>query len=239
MASGDAASNQFRRLLQLDHVRLAAAEGNGLFTKERNTEEHKALLQSLEVAAQGLDPRPTAPDQKTPHPDPAAAAKELHEFEKTFYEAQKNAGLWWRVNYSYALIPFLYLTIFALLVFLLYHETYAGFADITGLSVRNASVWGLIGGLAQGYYWLFQQVSDNTYRSQWVFWVLSLPVAGAIFGGLAFLLVVGGLVPLVSSGNATPNSFGVMVFAGWAGFSWMSFVGLLKKIIGGSGSGKG
>ena len=237
MAAADAFLDSLRGQLQADHVKLAAAEESGLFANGLNKDEHRDLLKRLAAAAEYLDPQPAILPQKTPSPNPVAAATELHEFEKTFYDAQKNRGLWWRLNYSYALIPFVYLTAFALLVFLLYHETYAGFVDITGLSVRNASVWGLLGGLAQGYYWLYQQVSGGDYKSQWVFWVVSLPFAGAIFGGLAYLLVVGGLVPLVSS-SASPNSFGVMIFSGWAGFSWKAFVDLLSKAIGVSGRGK-
>jgi hypothetical protein len=93
-----------------------------------------------------------------------------------------------------------------------------------------ATTWGIVGGILQGLYQLWQHVSDRVYRSPWLIWGISTPFLGGIFGAITYFLISAGLLVVSGTAHSAPNTFAIVVIAGWAGFSWEWFIKTFQKL---------
>ncbi|SRR5713226_3040958 len=198
---------------------LFYASENGLFFGDKsgqggNMAEYTQLKNCLSSARQLLENDP---------PDLIQATDKFQDFSRILNEAERKRGRWWRVNHQYAIFQWLYLTLSLLVLWYVIPRV----SLLSSLKLGNSVFWGGLGGVAQGYYWLWQRVSDLKFRNLWWFWVLSLPIGGAIFGGIAYLLINGGIASL-SSG--TVNESAAVFFAALAGFEWKGFVDYFSNL---------
>ncbi|HZY92543.1 MAG TPA: hypothetical protein VFG07_07240 [Thermoplasmata archaeon] len=199
------------------HGILAVASENGLFAKGAAGERHFAALKtSLERAS-------VLSDGEVPSEHEAYSA--LQDFYKELSEAQNEAGFGWRFVQLYAVPAWIYLVLTPLAVYFIQNWYHL----LPSSPILEASIWGLLGGCLQGFYWIWQQVSRGQFRAQWAFWVLSLPPGGLIFGAIAYLVVTGGLLSLFTTSPPAINETSAFLFSALAGFSWKDFARLLKQ----------
>jgi hypothetical protein len=212
--SADKDLDDIQNSLDLYSNILVNAEDNGLFF-EGNSGEYDKLKECLREIRKSIEATP---------PNKIDAFDRLLDFPKIMNLAERKRGLWWRLNHGFAIFEWIYLTASP---FALWYVFVPLFSIISSLKLTNATFWGGLGGIVQGYYWLWQNVSDKFFRSYWWFWVLSLPIGGAIFGGMAYLLLSGGVV---SATTGTLNENAAVFFAALAGFTWKDFVGLIGNL---------
>lgn len=207
--------------IQKLHTILAVSTENGLFSKDQkgNEELFTRAKQSLHDAYTDLQKKP--PDS----PDIASSLNHIQDFYQALSQAEDNAGTWWKASNLYAVPAWIYLTLAPLIVYL----SAVYFAPkFMATTLVQAAVWGMLGACLQGLYYCYQQTSTLSYQRQWIFWILALPPGGLIFGGVAYLLLVGGVVPAVASTATATNIYFVFLFSALSGFSWKSVVAVMN-----------
>lgn len=93
-----------------------------------------------------------------------------------------------------------------------------------------ATTWGVVGGILQGMWKLWRHVALRDYSSAWFIWGISAPFLGGIFGAIMYFVISAGLLAVSGTSNSTPNTFAIVVVAGWAGYSWEWFIETFQKI---------
>ena len=147
-----------------------------------------------------------------------------------FNEAVNSEKGWWRFKYSHGGPIIIYLlAVFAALLasWLLF---WPSLWDYKILWIPSwAFIWGSLGGALQGLWWLWQHVSGRRLRRQWFMWYLVLPLMGAVFGALIYLVYVSGLI--VATGDSKVSSeFFIILLCAIAGFSSKWMVQVLDKV---------
>jgi hypothetical protein len=113
----------------------------------------------------------------------------------------------WRFVNMYAGPVWIYLTAFLGLVLAFY--IYPGYDFISeGLEgVEQAAfyavTWGCIGGILRGMWYLKDKVSEREYKNSWLIFFVSVPFLGGIFGALAYLIMLAGILSLGVGGSGT------------------------------------
>lgn len=141
-----------------------------------------------------------------------------------------SSSFWWRFKYSFGCPFLLYLATISICIFLAWFFFSPIISDSTILWVPSwAYLWGSMGGILQGFWWLWQHVSDRILRKHWLVWYLLLPLMGAILGALTYLIFFAGFI--AATGEAQIKSeFFVMMLCALAGFSSKWAVKMLDKL---------
>lgn len=216
-SGGDAKASALQDKIYTLHTILAVASENGLFPAGGNGDRHFAALKSSLADASGYASADPPVQEK--------ALSAMQDFYRELNEAQTDAGLAWRLANLYALPAWVYFVLAPLLVYLFLNQ----FHPLPDSYLLEASIWGMLGSCLQGFYWIWQQVSREQFRAQWSFWILSLPPGGLIFGGVAYLLITGGVLSLLTTAPPAVNQYSAFLFSALAGFSWKDFAGLIRR----------
>lgn len=196
---------------------------NGLF--KNNKDDYQKLVEGVTDAFLDLDKKP---------PDINQARKKFALLWGELNDRIGAAGLLWRLNYCYCLPIFAYFTIIFFALTALWFVAHASFISFTLFWVPNwAFIWGTIGSILYGFWWLWQNVSHKKFRKVWYVWYFSLPIMGCIFGALAYLVYYAGFIAAagipVGTLRTDTNTL-AMLFSALAGFSSRWTVNLLEKM---------
>jgi len=210
-------SQEIQRL----RTKILLASENGLFTRICNTGESKCMDKIWKLLKEA---------QENVGSNPIEAQYKLDVARCQFDKAVEKAGLQWRIKYVYAIPVFLYLVV-AFIVFLLmwyyialYHQGNIIVFWIPAWSI----IWGGVGSILRGIYWLWYQVNRRHYKKYWLLWFLGAPIMGCILGGMMYLIFVSGYVAATQS-SLTDEKL-LMLLCGLAGFSWPWATNVMKKL---------
>lgn len=208
------------QLLNELYNKIIQADENGLFDAE-STKNYFDSIQSK--ISNGL----LALSCSTTHPnvDLLEARKQYASAYHDFNECVKNRGRRWRLTYKYALPSFIYLiaSIFAIIWLPPY------FADEYYGIPQWVFFLGVLGGVGQAMWFLWQQVSRNSYRKSWMPWTFVSPFLGGIFGLVVYLIYLGFVSATDSTSALGTSGPGPMVVTLLGGFSWNSTVSLIER----------
>ena len=207
--------------IQEQRTRILLASENGLFTRTSTKEAANKLREILNVLKDA---------EESIGSNPAEARHKLDIARCEFDEIVEKAGLGWRVKYLYVIPIFLYLT-FSFIVFLLmwYYIDLHYQGDLTVLWIPAWSIiWGGVGSILRGLYWLWYQVNRRHYRKVWILWFLAAPIMGCILGGIMYLIFISGYIAATQSSLTNKNL--PMLLSVLAGFSWPWAIGVIKKL---------
>lgn len=102
-------------------------------------------------------------------------------------------------------------------------------------------VFGTLGGVLRGLWWVYKKVQTRTLRTQFIMVYLAGPWLGGLLGMFAWMLIKGGLLFLAGpgstagEGNDNPSSItatsqGMNAVAFLAGYSWEWVVGRVREL---------
>ena len=213
----------------LDKMLTIAIE-NDLFETQPQKEIQNSILTKLKEVRQIIE-------KKTDTFDYPYCHYELSKAAELYFKAVKSARLSWRLLNIYAVHVWVYLITFLCLVFIFYYyflqpnNSFFIFLNTYQTGI-DAVVWGIIGGLLRGLWWLWKNVDKRQYRKTWIIWFISTPFLGGILGAISYFLIFAGLSALSESNNEneTPNTFLVLAISTLAGFNWEWIVDQLNRI---------
>lgn len=147
-----------------------------------------------------------------------------------FNNSINSSSLWWRFKYSFGGPIALYLAAILMSIFLAWVRFTPILLKAKILWVPSwAFLWGSIGGILQGFWWLWQHVSDRSLRKHWLIWYLMLPLIGAILGALMYLIFLAGFIAATGEVQLKSESF-TMLLSALAGFSSRWAIQTLDKL---------
>jgi hypothetical protein len=148
----------------------------------------------------------------------------------TLNQKINSSSPWWRFTYSYGgpiILYFLAVLASILLAWIFFSDV---ISNSNFLWIPNwAFFWGTMGSTLQGFWWLWQNVSDRYFRKHTFPWYFILPVMGGVLGAIAYLLFFSGFVATTGEVNLESPSF-VMLLSALAGFSSRWVVEMLDKL---------
>ena len=206
---------------QLDFVQeaLEIANENGLL--KNDSETYEKIIDGLTKALQDL-----SNDQ----PKTIEARKKFSLAYFQFNKAINSTSFWWRFKYSFGGPVLLYLLIISISIFLSWIFFSPILLDSKILWVPSwAFLWGSIGGILQGFWWLWQHISNRSLRKLWFVWYIILPLMGAILGALTYLVFIAGFIVATGETQITSEFF-VILLSALAGFSTRWAVQILDKL---------
>lgn len=206
---------------QLDKLQTALeiANENGLLKNDSNT--YEKIINYITEALRHLSNNP---------PNKIEARKKFSLAYFQFNLSINSSSFWWRFKYSFGGPVALYLVTILISIFLAWIFFSPIILESKILWVPSwAYVWGAIGGVLQGFWWLWQHVSERSLRKHWLIWYFLLPLMGAILGALTYLVFLAGFI--AATGEAQLKSeFFAMLLSALAGFSTRWAVRILDKI---------
>lgn len=125
-------------------------------------------------------------------------------------------GWQWRLLFKYAFPSFFYLIFLSLFIFWLSRRLPVAYFGIPTWVL----LLGALGGLGQAIWYLWQQVSSNSYRKSWIPWAVSSPILGSIFGLILYLIYSGFISATSSASSQFATGPGPMLVTLVGGFSW-------------------
>jgi hypothetical protein len=216
-AKDDAAywKNQFRLLQEA----LESANEDGLLKED--TDAYQAVMDKITGGFADLSQDP---------PDTIEARKKYGSAWHEFNRHVNSAKFWWRFKYCYGGPALLYLLSMFVTILLIWLFFSSSLSDSTFLWVPSwAFVWGAIGGIFNGFWWLWQHASRRELRKVWYVWYAVLPIMGAILGALVYLIFLAGFITATGETQIKLQSF-VMLLSALAGFSARWAVETLNNI---------
>ncbi len=202
-------------------VKLIVASENGLFARignQRSSEKISIILNLLKEAEESLCSNSTESNYKF---DLATS---------NFDDCLESAGMIWRLKYFYGIPILLYLiaAFIALILTWFYVDiNFQGNLIIFWVPVW-AIIWGGLGSVLRGLWWLWFQVNRMNYRKVWLVWFLATPFIGCLLGSIMYLVFLSGFIAATQSSltnNALP-----MLLSALAGFSWPWAIDVLNKL---------
>jgi len=206
---------------QLDKLQeaLEIANENGLLKNDPST--YQKILNHVTDALTKLNQNP---------PDIIGARKEFSSGYFEFNDAINSSSAWWRFKYSIGGPLAIYLVAVIICVFLAWILFSPILLKSEILWVPSwAFLWGSAGGVLQGFWWLWQHVSDRSLRKYWLIWYFLLPLIGAILGALTYLIFLAGFISATGEVQLKSDSL-PMLLSALAGFSSRWAVQLLDKL---------
>jgi hypothetical protein len=207
---------------------VAIAAENGLFKNKDDQGVFQNIQDTLVKASEQL----TADT-----PNSLAECSRLTSFAiKSFSDVLYSKGnSKWRFDNMYAGDVWLYLIGFLGLIFVIYYfdiNTILSNRFHIPLIAIDATIWGVIGGILRGVWYLWTNINDRNYRQTWRIWFFSCPFLGGILGALVYIIIIAGL--LVISQQPTPvgqnQQLVVIGFCALAGYNWDWAVKRFQKI---------
>lgn len=195
--------NQF----QLLQDALESANEDGLI---QETGDYQAIMDKIAGGLADLSQNP---------PDTIEARKKYglacHEFNRHV----NSAKFWWRFKYCYGGPALLYLLSMFVTILVVWFFFSSSLSDSTFLWVPSwAFMWGAIGGIFNGFWWLWQHAWRRELRKVWYVWYVILPIMGAILGALVYLVFLAGFITATGETQIKSQSF-VMLLSALGGFS--------------------
>lgn len=155
------------------------------------------------------------------------AGKDLREATIAFQEALDHTSFWYKWMYVHAYIhQILFIVLAAFIVWLLsckeIAESTLGFVPMWSL------LFGAIGAVFYGMYWLWVEVGLGRIRRVWNIMVFASPFYGAVAGLVAYLLFKVGI--LAVGGGKTQDNWGPMLLSLLSGYKWGWLHGVLTGL---------
>jgi hypothetical protein len=210
--------------------RLSTARFNGVFGEPRSpagmiivSSEEQSILNELDEAHRIIE---TTPFEYTECLRAISNASSLLQNVMSGLSRQKK----FVVKYGGEI--WLYLTSFLIVVTILHvFGYYVNLSATSGIPlVAIYAVWGVVGGILRGIWYLWVNINRGSYRVEWRIWFISCPFLGGIFGAISYLLIVSSLV-IITNDEGTINTPEAIYFvAVFGGFNWNWFVSLMKSI---------
>jgi len=199
------------------------ASENGLFaeiSKEGGSTCVEQIWNLLKEAQEGVESNPVEAQHK------------LGVARCRFDEAVEKAGLGWRIKYVYAIPIFLYLVVLFIVFLFVWHyiDLYHQGSIVVFWVPAWSIVWGGVGSVLRGVYWLWYQVNRRLYKKYWLLWFLGAPIMGCILGGMMYLIFMSGYIAATQS-SLTDEKLPMLLCA-LAGFSWPWATDVIKKLTG-------
>lgn len=205
---------------------LVVAEENGLFKFSQNSEAHKVILDRMVEACEVLDDSKKSPETRFIESWP-----KYREATYQLNEALNTAPGSWRFIHLYGGPFALYYCVMLAVVFSAWVLFNPLMLDTKIFWVPTyAYVWGLIGGILQGLWFLWQHVSDRQLRKVWIPWYILLPLIGGLLGALTYLIFLAGFITSTGATQIESEYF-TMLLCALAGFSSKWAVETLDKIV--------
>lgn len=196
--------NQF----QLLQDALESADENGLLRDEKDV--YQAIMDNI---AGGLV------DLSQEEPNLDGARRKYGSACHALNLSVNSAKFWWRFKYCYGGPALLYLLSMFVTILLVWFFFSSSLSDSTFLWVPSwAFLWGAIGGIFEGFWWLWQHAWRRELRKVWYVWYAILPIMGAILGALVYLVFLAGFITATGETQIKLQSF-VMLLSALAGFS--------------------
>jgi hypothetical protein len=140
------------------------------------------------------------------------------------------AKFWWRFKYCYGGPALLYLLSMFVTILVVWLFFSSSLSNSTFLWVPSwAFMWGAIGGIFNGFWWLWQHAWRRELRKVWYVWYVVLPIMGAILGALVYLVFLAGFIAATGETQIKLQSL-VMLLSALAGFSARWAVEVLNKV---------
>ena len=208
--------------IQEQRTRVMIQSENGLFARildgTTTTNARDKILNLLKEAEEKLSSNPVEAQHKLD-----LATCELD-------ESIEKAGLRWRLRYFYGIYVFSYMVaLFVLFLsiwfyILIYHN-----GTVTIFWIPSwALVWGGVGSVLRGTYWLWYQVNRRRYRKIWALWFLAAPLMGCVLGAIMYLIFIAGYI--AASQSQLTNESLPMLLCALAGFSWPWAINVMTKL---------
>lgn len=154
------------------------------------------------------------------------------------HAAVRSKSWWWRFVHIHAVPLFVYYLAF--LVGLMLVGLWADHAlTIWGVPIIIV-VFGTLGGVLRGLWWIYKKVQTRTLRTQFTMVYIAGPWLGGLLGMFAWVLIKGGLLFLSGPGGeagngtgtettvtTTPEGMNAVAFL--AGYSWEWVVGRVQQ----------
>jgi hypothetical protein len=206
-------------------ISLSCADENGLFRNPDNQTIYTDILDTMVAANQKLDNLTNTPEKRLYQ----GWQKCLLAYFK-FNQVLNAASAGWRFKYLFGgpVLIYLFAVLSLSLSFLIVFRSVTSTYEFLYVPLY-AYVWGLIGGILQGFWYLWQHVSDRKLRKVWIPWYLLLPFMGAMLGAVTYLLIFAGFVATTGGAQITSQYFPMLLCA-LAGFSTEWVVETLDKI---------
>ena len=199
--------------------------------KSRSTPTYEDIVNNLIAACKELDKEKT--QEKPPCPETCfiEAWPKYRTATNQFNQALNAAPVSWRLKYLYGAPFAIYYILVLATVLLIWFFFAPTISDATILWIPiYAFIWGLVGGILQGLWFLWQHVSDRILRKVWIPWYIFLPLIGSLLGTFAYLVFLAGFVT-TSGGTQIQSEYFIMLLCALAGFSSRWAVETLDKIV--------
>ena len=208
-----------KRQLNLAEDCLEIANENGLLRNDSAT--YEKILNNISKARKNLNDNP---------PKIVEARKKFGRAYFHLNNAINSTSFWWRFKYSFGGPVLIYLLTILMSIFLSWILFSSILLNFKILWIPSwAYLWGSIGGVLQGFWWLWQHISNRCLRKLWFTWYIILPLMGAILGALTYLVFLAGFVVATGETQMTSESF-VILLCALAGFSSRWAVKMLDKL---------
>lgn len=204
---------------------LVCADENGLFRKEKNGPKFMEIIENMADALKVIE------NKEIPKKDRVRQAWKSQRFANhQYYQAIHAESFWWRFNYLFG-GPFLiyFFTILGFTFFAWFFFDSSSLNREILLVPIWAYLWGLVGGILQGFWFLWQHVNDRRMRKAWIPWYILLPFMGAILGALMYLVFSAGFIAATGE-SELKSKYIVIVLSALAGFSTRWAVTILDKL---------
>jgi hypothetical protein len=215
----DAKAKDYEEQLNMLKTTLEISSENGLFQNDSTV--YTKILNFIIDAFEDLSNK---------EPKIIEAGKKFSLAYQEFNQAVNSKSLGWRFKYCYGGPALLYLLVLFALISGIWFFFGPNLLDYNLLWVPSwAFIWGLLGGVLQGFWWIWQHISKRKFRKSWYVWFLLLPFIGAILGALTYLIYFGGFI--ATTGNTQIQStVYIMLLCALAGFSSRWAIEMLSKI---------
>ncbi len=204
---------------------LVIADENGLFKIYNKPTAFAEIVDNLAAACQEFDNKTNTAEERY--------VKGWQKYRAAYYqfdEVLNSASREWRLKYLYG-APFVAYFVAVLGVL------FSAWAFFNPLLLETnvfwiptyAFLWGTVGGVLQGLWFIWQHVSDRKLRKVWIPWYICLPLIGALLGALTYLVFIAGFITTTGATQIHSEYF-IMLLCALAGFSSKWAVETLDKI---------
>lgn len=194
------------------------ADENGLFKNDKDGNLSK-IIQSINSTHESVSKK-----------DSKKALEDFYSACHQFNEAIENSKLSWRFTYEYGGPVIIYFLGLLASMFLVWYFFSDSLLNSTIMWVPTwAFIWGAAGGVLQGFWKLWQHISQRSFRKFWFVYFFLLPLMGGILGALVYIVYYAGFI-VATGGTQIATQSLAMLLSALAGFSSWWAVELLNAL---------